>query len=263
MMTMQRADTQALKGLKRSIFLVKMFGYEQSDPDRFYKAQAIDTAHQMESFRALAGQFVVDVGGGAGYFSAEFEARGARCLLIEPGAESLGVAPEGTSKHDLAVWSGRLLPTRTLNADGSRAPLGDAVADVVFTSNVYEHVAEPEAFLNELMRLLKPGGLLYFSYTLWLSPWGGHETSPWHYLGGNYAAKRFARRQGKLPKNLFGTSLFARHAGKTLRQLRSRDDIVITKVLPRYYPAWMAWIVHVPLLREFLTWNLLVIAERA
>ncbi|MCX6511824.1 MAG: SAM-dependent methyltransferase, partial [Actinobacteria bacterium] len=121
----------------------------------------------------------------------------------------------------------------------------------------------PEAFLDELMRLLKPGGLLYFSYTLWLSPWGGHETSPWHYLGGNFAARRFLRRKGHDAKNLFGRSLFARHAGKTLRRLRSRDDIVIKKVLPRYYPRWMAWVVRVPVLREFLTWNLLVIAERA
>ena len=25
------------------------------------------------------------------------------------------------------------------------------------------------------------------------SPWGGHETSPWHYLGGEYAARRYDR----------------------------------------------------------------------
>ena len=26
-------------------------------------------------------------------------------------------------------------------------------------------------------------GVVFLSWTTWLSPWGGHETSPWHYLG--------------------------------------------------------------------------------
>lgn len=253
---------QPLKGLRRSAYLVAMFRHEQDDPDRFYAAQALDTAHQLESYVDLAGKLVVDVGGGAGYFSDEFERRGARCLLVEPGASTLPAHGEGNNAHDLATWSGRLLPTRTLNADGARSPFPDAVADIVFTSNVYEHVAEPEAFLNELVRILRPGGTLYFSYTLWFSPWGGHETSPWHYLGGRYAARRFERRTGAPPKNRFGSSLFARHAGATLRALRAREELEVVAVLPRYYPRWMAWLVRVPGLRELLVWNLLVIARR-
>ena len=253
---------QPLKGIRRSAFLVSMFRHEQDDPDRFYAAQAVDTAHQLEAYVDLDGKLVVDVGGGAGYFSAEFERRGARCILIEPGAASMPTSPGDLSEHDRAVWSGRLLPTRTLNADGSRSPFPDGVADVVFTSNVYEHVAEPEAFLDELVRMLKPGGTLYFSYTLWFSPWGGHETSPWHYLGGERAARRYEAKHGVPPKNRFGTSLFARHAGATLRELRRRNGLEIVAVLPRYYPRWVSWLVRVPGLRELLAWNLLVIARR-
>ena len=50
--------------------------------------------------------------------------------------------------------------------------------------------------LAEMARVVRPGGLVYCSYTLWLSPWGGHETSPWHFLGGHRAARRYEQRHG-------------------------------------------------------------------
>ena len=39
-------------------------------------------------------------------------------------------------------------------------PLKSGSADVVFSSNVLEHLSEPNLFLNECSRILKPGGLL-------------------------------------------------------------------------------------------------------
>ena len=38
-----------------------------------------------------------------------------------------------------------------------------------------------------MVRVTKPGGLVFVSYTVWWGPWGGHETAPWHYLGGRFA----------------------------------------------------------------------------
>ena len=61
---------------------------------------------------------------------------------------------------------------------------------------------------REMLRVTRPGGLVVLSYTVWLGPFGGHETGPWHYLGGEYAARRYRRRHGKEPKNRFGDSLF-------------------------------------------------------
>jgi len=48
-------------------------------------------------------------------------------------------------------------------APGERLPFEDASVDVVFSSQVLEHVEEVQEYLNECNRILKPGGLLLLS----------------------------------------------------------------------------------------------------
>jgi arabinofuranan 3-O-arabinosyltransferase len=249
--------------------LARVFRLEQSDPDVFYRAVAQDTVAQIRGYTELRGRRVLDVGGGGGYFTEAFGQAGARSILVEPDATGAvpiaGPANELTSdeRHRLAVWPGRLAEGRTVAGDGYRLPFPDAVADVTFSSNVLEHVAEPRRLVDEMIRVTRPGGLLYLSFTAWYSPWGGHETSPWHYLGGHRAARRYEARMHKPPKNLFGTSLFACHVGPTLKMLRQMGDrAVVVDALPRYYPGWLRWVIEVPLARELLTWNLLVVLRR-
>jgi hypothetical protein len=100
------------------------------------------------------------------------------------------------------------------------------------------------------------------SYTAWYSPWGGHETSPWHYLGGAYAARRYHRREGKPPKNLFGESMYAAHVAEGLRWGRSQPDAELLLAVPRYHPDWATGVVRVPVLRELASWNLLMVLRR-
>ena len=45
--------------------------------------------------------------------------------------------------------------------------------------------------IDEMVRVTRPGGTVFVSFTPWWSPWGGHETAPWHYLGGEYARRRY------------------------------------------------------------------------
>jgi len=53
--------------------------------------------------------------------------------------------------------------------DGVRIPLDDASVDVVFSSNVLEHVPHIEEFMDEMTRVLKPNGLMVhvMPTTLW------------------------------------------------------------------------------------------------
>jgi len=258
-------------GLARSIALAKAFRLEQSDPDVFYRVVALDTIAQLSRYRNLDGLTVVDIGGGGGYFSEAFSDAGARSVLVEPDAgHHDGATPVGAGdlsaaeRHAAAVRAGRLAPGRTICASGDQIPLADGTADLAFSSNVLEHVADPEAFVNEMVRVTRPGGLIYLSFTAWYSPWGGHETAPWHYLGGARAARRYETRTGHPPKNLYGSSLFARHVGETLRLVgRLGDQVEVLDAFPRYLPPWLHWIVRVPVLREVATWNLLVVMRRA
>ena len=239
---------RARQGLARSIALFRLFLLEQTEPEVFYVGLAEDSANQVSRHTELAGSTVVDVGGGAGHFTAAFRARGANCYLFEPDSDEL--------------LSGGAAPAGAVLADGYWLPVADGRADVCFSSNVLEHVADPGGLIDEMIRATKPGGIIYLSFTNWYSPWGGHEMSPWHLLGADFAARRYERRYGRPPKHALGRNLYRIHVGPVLRQTRSRPEVEILDAQPRYYPRWCRFIVHIPLVRELVTWNLLLIMRR-
>jgi len=224
------------------------FAREQSDPGRFYSLLARDSVALVERHTGLQGRRVADIGGGAGYFTSVFRDRGAQCLLVEPDPDEL--------------YSNGIPGRASVIGDGYWLPLADGSVDVCFSSNVLEHVKDPAGFIDEMIRITRPGGLVYLSYTVWLSPCGGHETAPFHYLGGHYAARRYARRHGKEPKNRYGQTMFPVGAGPILALVRRRSDVTVVEARPRYYPRWCRFLTRLPGLRELLTWNLLLILRR-
>jgi SAM-dependent methyltransferase len=228
--------------------LFRLFLTEQTDPDGFYKALARDAASQVARFITLPGRTVLDIGGGAGYVTDEFRSQGAHCYLVEPDASEMlarGGAPAGA-----------------VLGDGYWLPVRDGGADLCVSSNVLEHVRDPGGLIEEMVRATKPGGLIYLSFTNWYSPWGGHEMSPWHYLGAATAERKYVRKHGRQPKNKVGTSLFPVHIGDVLKLVRDRRDVKIVSARPRYYPGWCRLLVYIPGLREIATWNLLLIMRR-
>jgi SAM-dependent methyltransferase len=236
--------------LRRSVALYRAFLVEQTDPDRFYATLATDSVRQLREYTCLNGALLLDVGGGPGYFADAFRDAGAMYFGVDPDVGELSA--RGTPASGMVRASGTALPV----ASGS--------VDVCYTSNVLEHVARPVDMLREMVRVTRPGGTLFVSYTPWWSPHGGHETAPWHYLGGELAVRRYVRRTGRAPKNRFRQSLFPISIAEVLRWARRCDDVDVVAALPRYHPWWARWIVRVPVLREVLAWNLaLVLRKRA
>jgi SAM-dependent methyltransferase len=243
-----RVDQAASSGLLRSVRLFRLFLAEQTDPETFYASLAEDAVQQVAEHGELGGRTVVDVGGGGGWFTAAFRARGAHCYLFEP---------------DLAeLYLRTTAPAGAVVADGYWLPVRDGGADVAFSSNVLEHVPDPMGLVEEMIRVTRPGGLVYVSFCNWYSPWGGHEMSPWHYLGARYASRRYLRRHRRQPKHECGVNLFRVHVGPVLRAVRARPDVTIVEARPRYYPRWCGWLVRLPGLREVATWNLMLILRR-
>ncbi|WP_197028998.1 class I SAM-dependent methyltransferase [Blastococcus sp. URHD0036] len=234
--------------LSRAITLFRSFRTEQTDPEGFYRTLAADSVSQLSHWVQLEGTTLLDVGGGPGYFADAFRSAGARYVGLEYDASEMAAA--GEPEHG------------TLRGSGEELPIRDGAIDICYSSNVLEHVRRPWVMAAEMVRVTKPGGIVYLSYTPWLSPHGGHETSPWHYLGGHRARRRFRRRTGAEPKNRFGESMFAVSVGSGVRWARSCPDVEVLAVLPRYHPWWATWVVRVPGLREIVAWNLLLVLKR-
>lgn len=255
--------------LRRSLDLLRSFPLEQADPDAFYSGLARDTvtlvadlwegaaegpAGSMASDQGcpagpergrLPGLMVLDVGGGPGYFSDAYAAEGARYVSVEPDVGEMSAA--GRSQSGSVRGSGMALPI-----------LSDSV-DVCISSNVAEHVPEPWTMAEEMLRVTRAGGLVVVSYTLWYGPFGGHEMGMTHYLGGQRARRMYERRHGRPPKNVYGESLFEVGCAEGLRWARETGAGALLAAFPRYHPRWAWWLVRVPVVREVLVSNLVLV----
>ena len=239
--------------LARSVRLLSEFRYEQRDPDRFYRFLAADTAATVSDlWRGIHGEppfgcSLLDVGGGPGYFAAAFTDAGLRYIAVEPDPGEMHSA--GTVfAHE---------PKAFVRASGMALPFADDSVDICLSSNVAEHVPRPWQLGAEMLRVTRPGGLVALSYTVWLGPFGGHEMGLSHYLGGRRAAARYARKHGHPAKNDYGSSLFAVSAAEGLQWAAGTGMLVAA--FPRYHPRWAWWLTSVPVLREFLVSNLVLV----
>ena len=219
------------------------------DDECFYRIQAGGTVGWLHEVGARmdGGVTVLDLGCGKGMIGGELMDRGCQVTFAD---EQSWLLPEYRDAE-----------FRTVNIEED--DLG-AIGryDLVICSNVLEHVSNTERFLSSIDRLLEPGGKFYLSWTNWLSPWGGHEYSPFHYLGrrrGHLVYDRLLRRPRKHTPyaNLFPTSI-----GSVLRTLRGNHVLKVLAVVPRYYPE-LSFVTRIPLLREFLTWNCVILLERS
>lgn len=233
----------------RAVGLFRDFRVEQTDPARFYDALARDSVTQLQCLADLDGAHVLDVGGGPGYWADAFAAAGAAYTPLDADAGELAL-------------HGRTPQPGTVMGDGQALPFRTGAFDVVYSSNVAEHVPRPWTMGDEMVRVCRSGGLVFYSYTLWYGPWGGHETAPWHYLGGEYAARRYAQRTGHDPKNVYGQSLFPVSMAAGIRWARSHPAAEVIDIVPRYLPAAAFWVSSVPVVREFATWNVALILRK-
>ena len=98
----------------------------------------------------------------------------ARVVEVGSGAHGLIFyfgSPNGLGIDPLAVSYGRLFPrwqhcASTIAAVGESLPFRDGSFDVVLCDNVVDHAESPKKIVGELVRVLSPGGLLYFTVNI-------------------------------------------------------------------------------------------------
>ncbi|MBB2991284.1 SAM-dependent methyltransferase [Mycolicibacterium iranicum] len=116
------------------------------------------------------GARVLDYGSGGGTYLAYFDARGVDIV----GAEISDVLLEASSRAGLNV-------RRVDSFDN--IPFSDRSFDIVYLMQVFEHVRSPRRFMEELSRVLKPGGELHLAVpnaaSFWRRVFGRHWVSGW------------------------------------------------------------------------------------
>jgi SAM-dependent methyltransferase len=214
----------------------------------FYLMQAQDAIRWIERSGAAIGSNVraLDLGCGHGVFGAELLKRGCTVTFAD---EVNSLFPEIAHA-----------PFRQINLDDDNiCSLGEF--DLVICSNVLEHLTTPEKFLSSVHKILAPQGKLYLSWTNWLSPWGGHEFSPLHYLGPSRGHLLYDRLSRRKRKHTPFVNLFPTYIGSTLRTIRQNPDLQVLRTAPRYYTEF-AFLMSLPWIREFLEWNCALLIGR-
>jgi ubiquinone/menaquinone biosynthesis C-methylase UbiE len=155
-------------------------------------------------------------------------------------------------------------------------PLANQSIDFVFCASLIEHVPNPQILLQEVSRVLKPGGFCYLSFPPFYSPVGGHEYAPFHYLGEKFAMRLAHKRSQKghpawaqrlysineQPESFAGIyadwGLFVMTIAKA-RRLIARSGLTRVDQSTRYFPrSFATW----PIVGEVLTWHVQFLLEK-
>ena len=129
--------------------------------DRF--ARVRDRALELLADNGRRGTFdVVDIGCGAGTQALLWAALGHRVRALDVNEPLITIGRERAAKA--------LLDVQFDVGTATGLPYATASADVVLMPELLEHVVDWERCLEEAVRVLRPGGLLYLSTTNWLCP---------------------------------------------------------------------------------------------
>lgn len=172
-------------------------------PWRLYHAPIV-----RELARAVAespGPEVLNVGSGPFFELSEIDGRGRRFTLcdIDPRAVELAKKTHG----------GAVVRADVITADAP-LPYVDGAFDLVVAMDVIEHVPEPGPWLQDLMRVLRPGGSLMLTTPNYAS-WSLRAIEA-------TALEAIARAQGFSRRHLHPSKMDAGRLGALLRDVRAR-----------------------------------------
>jgi len=114
------------------------------------------------------------------------------------------------------------------NNEDEKLPFDDETFDVISSSLVLEHVANPDFYYSEAARLLKPGGVCFFNFPHRLKPYDSHSRC-WfiHYFPKNIRKilwDIFSRQGGTYLNNYLYLRTISTHKRIALKYFRVAED---------------------------------------
>ncbi len=243
-------------GPLRTLALLRAILIKRRDPDLYRRIVLTDTMNQVVGKSPLYNRNVLEIADLGTSYAEGFTERGARVIRMR---RELTPLKRGDRQAPI-------VPSESLTSEMSytpmRIPAPDKSFDLVFGTNVLSSVENPDALIDELVRVTRPGGSIYLQNVTWFSPWGGRETSPWHLLSGNLARRLYTHKHGHAPRNSYLNNFFRMRISEVMQSLREDPRLVVVSAHPRYLPESFGWLLRVPVLNELITMSLVVTLER-
>lgn len=120
------------------------------EAERYRYEQYAPWMYEMMEFAAHSAKNVLEVGAGMGTDLAQFALHGARVTDLDLSAGHLALAQEN--------FQLRGLQGRFVHHDAERMPFDDSEFDVVYSNGVIHHTPNTRQVVEEMYRVLKPGG---------------------------------------------------------------------------------------------------------
>ncbi len=117
----------------------------------------------MELLDIIPGIYTLDIGCGTGIYTNELCEAGARVVGVDISPEMLAIAADKNRQHGDSV--------SFLTADAAALPFADNSFDLVTSISAMEFYERPRESMQEMVRVLKPGGHMVVATLNSLSPW--------------------------------------------------------------------------------------------
>jgi 2-polyprenyl-3-methyl-5-hydroxy-6-metoxy-1,4-benzoquinol methylase len=126
--------------------------FDQNKNDDYHMSVLASIKSDLERVGCSAGGSMLDLGCGCGTFVKVCRDNGLDAFGVDPGEDLLGIAKL------------KSVGNYVIKAVGEFLPFKEGAFDVITSSNVLEHVQNPQLSLRESFRVMKPGGIFWLSF---------------------------------------------------------------------------------------------------
>ena len=143
--------------------------------DTLNPIRATESAKILKRYTPIKKMKVLEIGSGCGVTHVSWT------KLFD--INGFAVEPEGEGFSNSALVARKLLkenglnPNKIINARGEELPFDDSMFDIVYSSNVLEHVSNPKKVITEAIRVVKKNGIVQIVCPNYLSYFDGHYSA--------------------------------------------------------------------------------------
>lgn len=229
------------------------------EAERYRYEQYAPWMYETMEFTAHRGKQVLEIGGGMGTDLAQFVLHGAHATDVDLSAGHLALAQEN--------FRLRGLEGRFVHHDAETLPFAEDAFDVVYSNGVIHHTPNTRSVVEEIHRVLKPGGKAI------IMVYAENSLHYWRNL-----VLELGMRQGLLLTNSIGdimsrfveitendarplVKVYTRPRLRALFRGFERIRIVQRQMVAAEVPRMLSWI-RLPTLGKLMGWNLVLKAYK-